>query len=334
MKLGEYLQELLVEHDVVHIPGLGGFVGSYLAAQPDPVAGVIHPPSKKLEFDQQLGVDDGLLINLIREQEALSYEAARQALDQEVKVILEVLRRKETVSLPGIGNLYLDYDGQIQFEAKHGNLHPNAFGLAAVSAKPVAPTATSTIPASQPTVAQSPGVTATPLAEPWYGGLWFWLRRNAVLVITAVTLGIVVALIFANRDRWRKPDLTANIPTERLNVPPVASEDTDEEEALDFPSADSLETAPGVKAPADSEAATPVPGQKVAIIGIGLFGDPGNVDRLIQRIYAEGFEPYTEKKGNLTRVGIQFGYTSEREIQDKLLAVRKSLEPGAIVLRR
>ncbi|MBK6949766.1 MAG: hypothetical protein IPH16_18360 [Haliscomenobacter sp.] len=77
-------------------------------------------------------------------------------------------------------------------------------------------------------------------------------------------------------------------PMERVNVPPP--------EPLREPSGEALDDE-GV---ADSsEAPTLAPEQKQCIIVIGLFRDKNNVDRLVQRIYEEGFEPYLEKMAQL-----------------------------------
>ena len=72
----------------------------------------------------------------------------------------------------------------------------------------------------------------------------------------------------------------------------------------------------------------------VDVMVVTVFGDEKNVQRLIERIYKAGYEPFTEPKGRLTRVGIQKAYTNESEIQAALKDVQKKFSKDAKVLRK
>ena len=56
--------------------------------------------------------------------------------------------------------------------------------------------------------------------------------------------------------------------------------------------------------------------------------------KLVQKIYEEGFEPYTDKRGKLTRVGIQMPYEDEDEIDEALKTIRKKFESKAKLLKK
>ena len=77
-----------------------------------------------------------------------------------------------------------------------------------------------------------------------------------------------------------------------------------------------------------------LPNQRMGIIMIGLFGDQNNVSKLVRKLYDAGFEPYLEEKGQFTRVGIQFAYETQAEIDEKLRIVQDRFEEDAVVWRK
>lgn len=110
---------------------------------------------------------------------------------------------------------------------------------------------------------------------------------------------------------------------ERVNVaPPEPIQEPSGATSVDEGAADTV------------EAPTLAPQQKQCIVVIGLFREKSNIDRLVQRIYGEGFEPYLEKNGAITRVGVQFPYTSEEDIAGLLRKVQSKLEPKAFVWKK
>ncbi|MDX1667540.1 MAG: SPOR domain-containing protein, partial [Saprospiraceae bacterium] len=84
----------------------------------------------------------------------------------------------------------------------------------------------------------------------------------------------------------------------------------------------------------EAEGATVVPGQRYAIIAIGLFSRQENVNELFQRIYEEGYEPYKDSVNNLIRVGVQLPYQEEEEINRALQRIRREFDSQAFVLKK
>ena len=61
MDIGQCIAELLYEQESVSLPGLGSFTSRYKPAAIDHVQGKLSPPTKEIEFNANLVLDDGLL---------------------------------------------------------------------------------------------------------------------------------------------------------------------------------------------------------------------------------------------------------------------------------
>ncbi len=111
----EHIQYLIVNQECVVIPGLGAFVSRHVPASLNDDGSVMTPPSRELGFNSSLTHDDGMLIGSITRREGISYECARNAVEQEVELILRRLRHEGTIDLPRIGSLSLVSYGAIEF---------------------------------------------------------------------------------------------------------------------------------------------------------------------------------------------------------------------------
>src|SRR5512136_2737677 len=74
MDIGKYIKELLLLHDCVILPGLGGFVANYRSAEINEKLKIISPPSKSILFNRNLSHNDGLLIVHISKKTGLGYK--------------------------------------------------------------------------------------------------------------------------------------------------------------------------------------------------------------------------------------------------------------------
>ena len=113
--VASYLEHLLFEHESVIIPDLGGIVSSYRSASIDYVQGLLHPPSKSLSFNKNLIINDGILIGSLVQDHGISEKKARKIIEQYVEKTKKTLDRREIVVFPGVGRLYKDYEGNLQF---------------------------------------------------------------------------------------------------------------------------------------------------------------------------------------------------------------------------
>ncbi|MBK7869648.1 MAG: hypothetical protein IPJ74_02690 [Saprospiraceae bacterium] len=297
---------LLYEHQTVSLPGLGSFVSNYKPANVDPVEGKIQPPSKQLIFNRNLLMDDGLLVQYLRKKYNVSYPTAMQAVEEYVKNAKTAIEKRDIFTIPGVGRLYKDYEQNFQFLPDDANFNTDSYGLPTVEFYPVlrnqreAPAQKGTTPIAN--VQQQSASSGRGFSKNIRG----WLQRNVVGVSSVLLVAVALAAYF--QFLYEPKSLQEPLPTERVNVSP--SSITSEEESESPVTNDNNEDDPAVDNtdPADTEGITERPGQKTCIIAIGIFNDPNNVERLVKQIFEEGYEPFTEKKGKSTRVGVQMAY--------------------------
>ncbi len=330
MDIGSYIGALLYEQDTVALPSLGSFESAYKPAVIDQVQGELHPPGKSIAFNANLVTDDGLLRGYIMKKHGLSVTEAKQMLDNYVQEVKEAIDRREIVVFPEVGRLYKDYEQNLQFLADSTNFEMQSYGLPTVSFYPIARSA------HHKTTGKKTAATATvPESDP--GGR---LNTGLVAVIGAAVVVVGVALYFLAFGAGGQGEESLHpVPASRVNIRP--GEDTQaagaqEERLADDRaglSADTLEQGPVPPADSDTEEPTAAPGQKSYVIIIGVFGNPKNVQRLIDDIYDAGYEPYTEKAGDLTRVGVQRTYKTEADIEAAIADVRNRFTKDAKLYR-
>jgi cell division septation protein DedD len=130
MEIQVCIAELLSEYDCVIVPGLGGFIGSYIPAQIHPVYHTFQPPSKKILFNINLRQNDGLLVNFIARVQKISFQEAYVQVNRFSETILQSLKSRKYIMLKNIGKLYMGIEGNIQFEQDLRTNHlADSFGL-------------------------------------------------------------------------------------------------------------------------------------------------------------------------------------------------------------
>lgn len=330
--VGAYIADLLYEYDSVNVPGLGGFQSRYQPADIDQVQGKLHPPSKRLDFNENLVVDDGLLVNYIKEKHQLTYAEAERAVEEYVRGVKAAIEKREIVVFPRVGRLYKDYENKVQFLPDNTNFNTEAFGLPTVQFYPVShgqkTAAAATGSASTATVSGQSGQSTSAAIADWFQS---YLPYIAAVSIIIVGIGIFLFL----RDRGGAEAGKEEIPASRINKKPSMEESGDDVASLDDPEdINDMENEAADPNPLDTEGSTPRPGQKYAIIAIGLFGNEANVNNLTEKIFKAGYQAYTEQAGRLTRVGVRVNYSSERELDRVLEDVRNQFDSDAFVFQR
>lgn len=313
---------ILFEHPSLTIPGMGTFTRSYQEAQIQTIHRQALPPSAQIHFDETLRADDGLLQDQLCQQHGMSASDARAHIQAFVEASKDALARRESVLIPRMGRLFQDFEQRCRFSPENpDNLNIDAFGLPPVSLPPPLnrPQASAPVSASAPTA-------ATPAKE---GALQAWLHSSMpwVLLLSICILAITIYFISrdANKNGLSFKEHSKEVPPERTNTKPFSIDSTDiEAEAipLDYPDEEEI----------DTEAPTLTPGTQVGIIIIGSFRNTDNATKLIQDLFRDGYEAYTDQKGEATRVGVQFGYTEATELQKTLSAVRRKYNEKAWVL--
>lgn len=133
MKFEVIISQLLLKHDCVIVPQLGGFVTFYKSAVIHPINHSIQPPSKQLGFNRHLTTNDGLLLNHFVKSTGETLQSAQASLDQWTKQIQNQLANGQKAHLTGIGTLWTDAQGQIQFVPSEKFVtNFTAFGLSTI----------------------------------------------------------------------------------------------------------------------------------------------------------------------------------------------------------
>lgn len=73
-------------------------------------------------------------------------------------------------------------------------------------------------------------------------------------------------------------------------------------------------------------------GERDVVIILGSFGSNENAARLTERLAEKGLLPYVDQPGKLTRVGVSFNASTQREIDGMLARMRREFNAGAWVL--
>jgi nucleoid DNA-binding protein len=326
---GTYIAELLFEHDTVSLPGFGSFVKASKDANIDYVQGEIKPPSSALNFNKNLVIDDGVLVKFLKEKHGIPLPRAEKIVEEYVADLKNRIEKKEFISFPGLGRLYKDFEGNFKFLPESTNFNTDTFGLPDLHFYPVSRTAPVAEPGITPQANSSGNVTNT-IAE--------WFTKNLMWVVAAAFVVIVTAIyliVFKNKPNPNLPITDTEV--ERVNVSP--SDSAGDYEVIDD-YYDDEDASTGADAeqqpeeyPEDSEGPILSPGEKTAIIIIGKFGNQSNIDKLVKRIYEKGYEPYTDKEGKLTVVGIQMVYEEDNEVYSTLTKIQKVFEPDAEIYK-
>ena len=328
MDIGQYIGTLLYTNKTVALPGLGSFETAYQPAVIDQVQGELHPPGKEISFNANLVADDGLLVKTIQEAFNLSATEATEMLEGYVRQVKDAIEKREIVVFPQVGRLYKDYEHNLQFLPDGNNYDLESYGLPAVNFYPVARSARPA-PTNEPVKKKAAGTAPVPKAVRA-------TNNGLVAAIVAATFVVVVSVYFLIFGNEQGPQQEMQpVPTSRVNVSPVEEEGSSTADLEPEEDLGGEEPANNTEEPAttDTERPTPAPGQQAYVIIVGVFGNPDNVKHLIDDIYDAGYEPYTEKSGSLTKVGVQRTYRSEAEIEAAIQDVRKRFTKDAKLYR-
>lgn len=134
-RLAEQISYLLLRHEYVVVPQLGGFIREQLPASYDRVKHLAYPPSAELHFNSEMTHSDGLLEERYALLLGLSLRRARLVLEEEVSQLRHQLIQQGSFHLAGIGEIRLTREGQLTFfpDATAPATSASAYGYAPLS---------------------------------------------------------------------------------------------------------------------------------------------------------------------------------------------------------
>lgn len=130
MKTELYISQLLYRYQCVTVPGFGAFLTEVQPAQLNESSNSFYPPKKLVSFNSLLKNNDGLLANHISQAEKISYEAAVDAIRDQVAAWRFALQQDGRFLLKNIGEIALNSERNPVFTpSEQSNYLTDSFGL-------------------------------------------------------------------------------------------------------------------------------------------------------------------------------------------------------------
>lgn len=139
IELSKHIETLLLEHNCVIVPDLGGFVAQDCSAEFVEEEKVFLPPYRTVAFNPLLQINDGLLAQSYMKAGGRTYAETLRTIATAVAELKRSIEDNNGAELNGIGKLRLGTNGQYDFTPVAGGIvAPALYGLDAVTSKPVA----------------------------------------------------------------------------------------------------------------------------------------------------------------------------------------------------
>ena len=322
VNLASDIKELILLHEGVILPGLGGFYTTYHPAEIHKESNVFQPPSMKVSFDSQMITDNGLLVSHIAQKNKFSEEEARVKVNEYIKELRNELREKGFVSIEEVGILSSSPEGELTFNAvADKNYGIQSFGLP---------------PVEVPHSIQPPETKPRPIPSPPVPAITREKRKVPLAALIAFLVILAAGAVYFTGvfDRFFKPLFQKKVPVSMDSLstmdkivfgqPVPADEDTldrevnrqltektSKEKALYYQESQKAgsnptemqiaEPAPAITAPA--VVAQTIPSPPVTQTGnyyivAGSFLNAGNANRQKAALEKKGFSPRIVRKND------------------------------------
>lgn len=134
--LAQYIESLLIQHECVIVPGLGGFVTYRDKASIR--NNRLYAPAQRVRFNHLLTYHDGLLAEAYMQDRHIGYSAALEAIKADIEQITTALNSGNTFILGRIGALSLSASNTIILKNEDCKFLPENIGLPIVNLKQLA----------------------------------------------------------------------------------------------------------------------------------------------------------------------------------------------------
>jgi len=115
IELSKHIECLLLRHNCVIVPGLGGFVTQYVPARYVAEEELFFPPFRSVGFNPRLTLNDGLLVQSYMQAYDTSYPETQHIVENAVAEVRAELQERGSFTFNGIGTLSLDAAGNYDF---------------------------------------------------------------------------------------------------------------------------------------------------------------------------------------------------------------------------
>ena len=136
INLDKYIRELLLQHDCVILPGLGGFVANYKPAEFDGSQKTVLPPSRQILFNPNLVHNDGLLFAHVSKETDYGYKEVQAMAEVYFKTIKYEVGKGLKFTIEDLGYFFINKARKIEFEQEStDNLLLASYGLSYLNYK-------------------------------------------------------------------------------------------------------------------------------------------------------------------------------------------------------
>lgn len=113
--INRHIITLLRRHDCVIMPGIGAFVANRVLAGFDVTSGRFTPPARVISFNPAITHDDGLLASSLSRRMKISFEQARERLEEESALMQRRLKAEGALKINRVGTLLRHSDSRLDF---------------------------------------------------------------------------------------------------------------------------------------------------------------------------------------------------------------------------
>jgi len=306
--IAAHISKLVREHELVIIPGLGGFLTNFHASAIHALSNRIEPPGRHIAFNAQLKENDGLLANYFARKANLPYKDALNLVETFADFCKDELQKGRDISFENLGILALNNNGYIEFKPNLSiNYADEYFGLPDIIAARI-----------QRNNEYKPVIQLHPEAKEK-------IKKNAALIrrvaAIAVPLMIIGLLVFFTKDQikniYQQPaaiinlNMDSNNPVDS-NTPPTSIKTSKTIE----PNMETSKTVSNDSVLEDNDELiiedSPVRALGHYHIICGAFSHKELADTLMSQLKSEGFEPYIAGQNNIGLYRVSFANFTDR----------------------
>lgn len=359
--LAQHIESLLLENDCVIVPGLGGFITHYTSAERIEDEQLFLPPVRKVGFNPQLKLNDGLLVQSYMSVYGTNFPDANKQVNKEIQALFQQLHEEGKIDLPNVGELrctihgtydFIPYDQKLATPSLYGL---DSFEMRKLSDLPMQAPARTTLPMQE----EVPAATRRTLHLHPYR--WAGIAAMIAVIMLSFFFSAPIEnteIMSGNYARLLPEQLFGQLEGLQLTVTPISVQQPSktrqtpadkpakeqslkekETEEAESPQTDTEETefqeagteSTGTAGTGIKETETKPVLFHVIIASVGTQADADNMAR---RLVAQGYASASVISGN-GRIRVSLcSYATEQEAYRKIAQLRNTDDfPGAWVLK-